>query len=87
MCQGTAKEIEWRVEDGKLVLIDPEATRVAQEKAAEAEAEEEEQDSEEEAGPVEINASLYPGKSWIGWISSNHGGSVEFPGSEEESEE
>lgn len=92
LCKGTAKEIEWRVEDGKLVLIDPEATRVAQEKAAEAAAEaedEEKQDAEEEeeAGPVEINASLYPGKSWIGWISSNNGGSVEFPGSEDGSEE
>ena len=65
---------------------------MAQEKAAEAAAEaedEEKQDAEEEeeAGPVEINASLYPGKSWIGWISSNNGGSVEFPGSEDGSEE
>ena len=81
--QGTYKDIEWRVEDGKLVLIDVLATKITQERAAAEAAEAEEsgeeaEASEEEEGPVEINAVLYPGKTWIGWISANNGGKVEI---------
>ena len=86
--QGTVKDIEWKVEDGKLVLIDVAATKAAEEKAAQAaESEESEAASEEaseEAEPVLVNASLYPGKTWIGWISANNGGGVEIEGSLEE---
>lgn len=81
MSQGAVKEIEWRVEDGKLVLIDVQATKLAQERAAEAE--EGEEASDEDAGPIEINASLYPGKTWIGWVSNNNGGKVEIINEEE----
>ena len=85
--QGTVKEIEWGVSDGKLVMIDTKATAAAQERAAAeaAEAAESEEASEaeetEEAEPVLIDAGLYPGKTWIGWISSNNGGTVEIEGS------
>lgn len=87
--QGTVKDIEWKVEDGKLIMIDVEATKAAQERAAQAEeeaeaaeetSEETSEEAEEEEGPVEIDASLYPGKTWIGWISSNNGGKVEITG-------
>ena len=86
MSQGTYKDIEWRIEDGKLVLIDVEATKALQEKAAaEAESEEaEDKADDEEAGPVEARAYLYPGKTWIGWVSSNNGGAVDIAGSAEE---
>ena len=81
-----------RVEDGKLVLIDVQATKIAQERAAEAaESEEAEADSDsdekEEEGPIEVRAHLFPGKTWIGWASSNNGGKVEITGSESESTE
>ena len=86
MSQGTYKDIEWRIEDGKLVLIDVEATKALQEKAAaEAESEEaEDKADDEEEGPVEAKAYLYPGKTWIGWVSSNNGGAVDIAGSAEE---
>ena len=80
--QGTVKEIEWKVEDGKLVLIDVAATKAAEEKAAQAaESEESEEAAEESEEPVLVNANLYPGKTWIGWISANNGGNVEIEGS------
>lgn len=83
--QGTVKDIEWKVEDGKLVLIDVEATRAAEEKAAQAaESEDSEEASEESTEPVLVNASLYPGKTWIGWVSANNGGDVEIEGSLDE---
>lgn len=75
--QGTYKDIEWRVEDGKLVLIDVDATKRAQEKAA-AEAEENGEEVSEEEANAEVQAILYPGKTWIGWISANNGGDVEI---------
>ena len=86
--QGVVKNIEWKVEDGKLVLTDPAATKLAQERAEErkaaAEAAGEEQSDEaeaEEKEPIVIDAGLYPGKTWIGWVSSNNGGTVEITGS------
>lgn len=92
---GTYKNIEWRVEDGKLVLIDKVATERAQEReaaeAAEAAADESaeaeettEEEAEEEEGPVEINACFIPGKTWIGWISANNGGKVEIGAGEDD---
>ena len=83
--QGTVKEIEWKVEDGKLVLIDVAATKAAEEKAAQAaESEESEEAAEESEEPVLVNANLYPGKTWIGWVSANNGGDVEIEGSLDE---
>lgn len=77
--QGTFKDIEWRVEDGKLVLIDVAATKKAQAEAAEAEESEEAEEAEAESEePKEVKAILYPGKTWIGWISANNGGSVDI---------
>lgn len=77
--QGTYRDIEWKVEDGKLVLIDLDATARAEILAAQAEEDaESEEASEEETAPVEINANLYPGKTWIGWISANNGGAIEI---------
>ncbi len=88
---GTVKNIEWKVEDGKLVMTDLDATQAAieraEEKAAEAaeageEAEEDENaEAAEEAEPIVIDANLYPGKTWIGWISANNGGDVTIEGS------
>jgi hypothetical protein len=67
--QGTRKDIEWDVEDGKLILIDPDA-----------ELSEEEMDDED--APAYVEAFLNPGKTWIGWISSNNGGNVEITADE-----
>ncbi len=78
--KGTSKEIEWSVEDGKLVLVDVHATEVANERA-QAEAEEAEkngEEAEEDSEPIVVNASLNTGKTWIGWISENNGGSVDI---------
>ena len=84
--QGTYKDIEWRVEDGKLVLIDVQATKLAREKAAEAEDGDAADDAEEADASEsdEVIAGLYPGKTWIGWISANNGGTVEIAGSDAE---
>lgn len=91
--RGTVKDIEWRIEDKKLILIDVAATKAAEERAAQAAAEAEEEGEEAEAAeseaaeetePIEVNASLFPGKTWIGWISSNKGGNVEITGSLDE---
>ena len=84
LTHGTCKDIEWRVEDGKLVLIDVKATKIAQDRAAQAAEDAESSDSEEESGPVEVRAALYPGKTWIGWASANNGGSMEILSGEEE---
>ncbi len=81
--KGTSKNIEWKVnwKKRKLVLIDVEATKAARERAeaeaAEAEAKGEEV-PDEEVKPVRIKADLYPGKTWIGWVSENNGGIVEI---------
>lgn len=86
--QGTVKDIEWKVEDGKLVLIDVAATKAAEERAAQAaeseDSEEAPEEAEESTEPVLVNASLYPGKTWIGWVSANNGGDVEIEGSLDE---
>ena len=84
--KGVVKDIEWRKDDGKLVLVDVALTEAAnkrrEEAAAAADAEEADESSDEaeeaaeELEPVEIYASLQKGKTWIGWISSNNGGNV-----------
>lgn len=73
--KGHARDITWKVsKKGRLILTDTEATKAAEERAAEAA----ESGSEEaaEAKDIRIDAALYPGKTWIGWISSNNGGRV-----------
>ncbi|MBR2540054.1 MAG: DUF3048 domain-containing protein [Mogibacterium sp.] len=84
--KGVVKDIEWKVEDGKLILIDTELTKFAQEQAearaaeaAESGEEDSDEAAEEEASePIVVEASLNPGKTWIGWASSNNGGNVDI---------
>ena len=80
--QGTVKDIEWVVEDGKLILKDPsvdiEAAKKDKESTAviitpEPEDGESEEDAEARAYAVQ---PLNKGKIWVGWISRNNGGSV-----------
>ena len=47
---GTVVDIQWKVQDGKLVITDKDGNFVG----------------------------LNPGKTWIGWISKNHGGSIDI---------
>lgn len=92
--QGTVKEIEWMVEDGKLILKDPdvdvETANTANEEAFEAAKENKEEtytkpyivispegeDEEEAAANSYVVQPLNKGKTWVGWISKNNGGSV-----------
>lgn len=89
--KGKVKDVEWKVENGGLVLIDTELTKLAQQHAEErkaaaeaAAAESGEADSEEaeeetaEEEPVVVPASLQTGKTWIGWISGNNGGFIDI---------
>ena len=85
--QGTVKNIEWRVEEGKLVIVDVDATEYAKQKAAEAAEDEDSADNaeaSEEETPIEVLAGLHTGKTWIGWISANKGGKVDIEGSLED---
>ncbi len=85
LSQGTVKDIEWRVEDGKLVLVDVERTKAAQAAAAAAAEEGEEAENAEaaEEAPAEVLAGLHTGKTWIGWVSANNGGEVKIGSAEE----
>ncbi len=103
--QGTVKDIEWQIVDGKLELIDPatdaetakatndENFEAAKEsvKASEEENPEwpvynkytivtpetdEEQTEEEALANSYVLQNINVGKTWIGWISDNNGGSV-----------
>lgn len=78
--QGTVKDIEWKINNKKLYLIDADATKAAQEEAR-AKATEEGK-TEEEIQQLEkaavVYANLNPGKTWIGWASSNNGGNLEI---------
>jgi hypothetical protein len=80
--QGTVKDIEWVVEDGKLILKDPSVDIEAAKKDKESTAViitpepkdgESEEDAEARAYAVQ---PLNKGKIWVGWISRNNGGSV-----------
>lgn len=104
--QGTVKDIEWQIVDGKLELIDPatdaetakttndENFEAAKEsvKASEEENPEwpvynkytivtpetdEEQTEEEALANSYVLQNINVGKTWIGWISDNNGGSVD----------
>lgn len=78
---GTVKNIEWKVTRGKkLILIDADATEKAKEEA-EAKAVEEgktEEEIQDILRSTVVYASLNPGKTWIGWASSNNGGDLEI---------
>lgn len=78
---GNVRDITWRIEDGKLVLIDTAATKAAKDRYDQAVADGE--ISEDEEAPGEVMASLNPGKTWIGWVSANHGGEVKVLASKE----
>lgn len=73
--KGTIIDITWAVEDGKLVLRMP-LTEEQKEEAAQA-AEEAEEGEEVEPVLGDI-VQLNPGKSWIGWASSNNGGKLSY---------
>ena len=81
LSQGTRKKIKWKVKDHKLILIDLKETRKARKEAIAGGM------SEEEAKDIIVEAKLNPGKTWIGWISSNHNGSADVEGEEPESNE
>jgi hypothetical protein len=79
--QGTVKDIKWQKKDGKLLLIDVAASEAATEKAKQEAAENPQKDEEGniiEPKPVVVEAKLNKGKTWIGWISNNHGGKVKI---------
>ena len=68
LSQGKIKKIDWKVKNHKLILIDTKATKKAKEAAREA------GKTEEEIEKIEVKAKMNQGKTWIGWVSSNHGG-------------
>ena len=80
--KGTVKEIEWAVEDNKLILKDPSVDIEEAQKDKESTAiiitPEPEDGEDEEAAAARAYAvqPLNKGKTWIGWISRNNGGSV-----------
>lgn len=92
--KGTTKDLEWKCEDGKLILIDPDVSIASEEelneiKEANKAALEEDENAntvsivvpeDSEGNPDYANAyavqKLNKGKTWIGWISNNNGGSV-----------
>lgn len=77
---GTVKNIEWKIFNDKLILIDADATKKAQEEA-EAKATEEGKTAEEIESAKKaavVYCSLNPGKTWIGWASDNNGGELEI---------
>ncbi len=80
--QGTVKDIEWTIEDGKLILKDPSVNIEEAKKDKESKAiiitPEPEEGEDEEAAEARAYAvqPLNKGKTWIGWISRNNGGSV-----------
>ena len=80
LSQGTRKKIKWKVKDHKLILIDKKATKKAKKEAREGGA------TEEEIKSIVVEAKLNPGKTWIGWISANNGGSADVEANEESSE-
>jgi hypothetical protein len=100
--KGTVKEIEWAVEDNKLILKDTsidaataqaandEAFQTAKENKEETytkpyiiaglDTEEGEEITEEDLADAYVVQTVNKGKSWIGWISRNNGGSVSYSG-------
>ncbi len=78
--QGTVKNIEWKAKNQKLYLIDADATKAAQDKAREKATEEGKTQEEIDAAvkAAVVYANLNPGKTWVGWASSNNGGNLEI---------
>lgn len=80
--KGTVKEIEWLIEDDKLILKDPSVDIEEAKKDKESTAiiitpEPEEGESEEDAAARAYAVQpINKGKTWIGWISRNNGGYV-----------
>lgn len=80
--KGTVKEIEWEVIDHKLVLKDPsvdiEEAKKDKDSTAIIITPEPEEGEDEEAAAARAYAvqPVNKGKTWIGWISRNNGGSV-----------
>jgi hypothetical protein len=80
--KGTVKEIEWLIEDDKLILKDPsvdiEEAKKDKESTAIIITPEPEDGEDEEAAEARAYAvqPLNKGKTWIGWISRNNGGYV-----------
>jgi len=79
--KGTILKIRWRIKNGKLQLFtrekklieEPEEEKTDDKDSAKDEMEEESKPKYEIIRkPVYLN----PGKSWIGWVSSNNGGSI-----------
>lgn len=73
--EGTVKDIQWKKKGGRLLLIDTAATEAEQ---AKVDAENEGKDPEDQVKARPVVAKLNPGKTWIGWISSNNGGNFEI---------
>lgn len=80
--KGTVKEIEWLIEDDKLILKDPSVDIEEAKKDKESTAiiitpEPKEGESEEDAAARAYAVQpINKGKTWIGWISRNNGGYV-----------
>ncbi len=87
---GTVKDIKWKVNNKKFYLIDADATKAAKD-AAETKATEEGLTPEEIAAARDAVAPVFcpinPGKTWIGWISDNHGGKLKITPNEPKQDE
>ena len=81
---GTMCEITWAVEDGNLVLRH---LLTKEQKEEQKKLEEEAEDGEEVEEILGNVVELNPGKSWIGWASSNNGGKMSTTKYEKKSEE
>lgn len=81
---GTKCEITWAIEDGNLVL----RHLLTDEQKEEQEKRESEAEDGEDIEPVLGDVvELNPGKSWIGWISSNNGGDIKTTSYEKKADE
>lgn len=80
---GTMCEITWAVEDGNLVLRH---LLTEEQKEEQKKLEEEAEDGEEVEKILGNIVELNPGKSWIGWASSNNGGKISTTPYEKKSE-
>ena len=80
--KGTVKEVEWVIDDLKLILKDPSVDIEEAKKDKESKAiiitPEPEEGEDEEAAEARAYAvqPINKGKTWIGWISRNNGGYV-----------
>lgn len=80
---GTKCEITWAIEDGNLVLRH---LLTDEQKEEQKKREEEAEDGEEVEEVLGNVVELNPGKSWIGWISSNNGGDIKTTSYEKKAE-